>query len=272
MGSLRSMTEDGYCVATPSGPEKSRHIRHDASCCTAPLAWTASICAALGRDARGTGGGAAAAASAGVPIAVFPETSGTVRTNLAGGGGSRRVGRLGTGRSATGALLDCPGRLGSRGGSEGRLSGGPPRVGNVGIDRVGSNCALTILEAMAALEFSFSWACAASRSFLEGGRGGRVASSRGGGSLLLSEGIVLVRDSEDMVDLTDSFELRRTAKDCVEALRGGKAGDGLSWSESLRGNCGGPAPRSGCETVLVLCGRTGGAFLAGRAGRDGDGA
>lgn len=72
-------------------------------------------------------------------------------------------------------------------------------------------------------------------------------------------------------DLTDSFELRRsaTASDCVDGLLGGRPGD--ICSESRLGSAGARL-RFGSEgvsfsmSVLLLCGRAGGAFLTGRAG------
>lgn len=166
---------DGGCEApTPSGPEKSRQIRHEASCFAALFVTTASICAALGRDARGTGGGAAVDGSAGVPPAVFPDTCGMVRTNLSGGGGSRRAGSDGLGSSISampGVRADLEG---SRGGNIGE-DVEPLRVGSAGIDRLGRSGGLAIFATVAASAASFSLACVASLSRLDGGSGGSEA-------------------------------------------------------------------------------------------------
>lgn len=135
---------------------------------------TASICAALGRDARGTGGGAAVDGSAGVPPAVFPDTCGMVRTNLSGGGGSLRAGSDGLGSSASaipGVRADLEG---SRGGNMGD-DAEPLRVGIAGIDRLGKSGGLAIFATVVALVSSFSLACAASLSRLDGGSGGSEA-------------------------------------------------------------------------------------------------
>lgn len=96
----------------------------------------ASICAALGRDAMGTGGGATVDGSAGVPPAVFPDTSGMVRTNLAGAGGNLRRGSEGAGPSTSSSMPgERTGLLGSLGGSDGRALPLPFRAGRAGIDR-----------------------------------------------------------------------------------------------------------------------------------------
>lgn len=167
------MTAGGCCAATVSGPEKSRQIKQDASCRVAPLEATASICAMLGRDDRGTGGGAATDGSAGVPLAVSPDTCGMVRTNLSGGGGSRRVGKAGADSSVSAIPGERADLLGSRGGSDGEEEE-PLRVGRAGIDLLGSKGG-TIFAAVAALASSFSCSWAASRSLLEGGSDGKVA-------------------------------------------------------------------------------------------------
>lgn len=116
----------------------------------------ASICAALGRDAIGTGGGATVDGSAGVPPAVLPDTSGIVRTNLAGAGGSRRRGSEGAGSSTSLMPGDRTGLLGNLGGRDGRDS--PFRPGRAGIDRWGISGGFVILAEVAALVSSVSLA------------------------------------------------------------------------------------------------------------------
>lgn len=263
------MTDGGCCAATASGPEKSRQIRQEASCRAALFEATASICAILGRDARGTGGGAATDESAGVPLAVFPDTCGMVRTNLSGGGGSRRIGSAGADSSVSAIPGERAGLLGSRGGSDGEEEE-PFRAGRAGIDLLGSSGGWTILAAVTAFASSLSWFWAASRSLLDGGSCGKVAWSNAGGSFRFS--VEPVREREDMVDLTDSPELRRTASDWTDGLLGGKDGDVSDRSESRLGVGGARLLRIEGEVrplslaVLLLWGSTGGAFLTGRAG------
>lgn len=85
---------------------------------------------------------------------------------------------------------------------------------------------------------------------------------------------MLLSESEDAVDLTDSPELRRVTSDWTEGLLGGRVGDVCVSSESRLGS-GGASPRAIGEdtafslSVLVLCGKAGGAFFAGRAGTAG---
>lgn len=79
---------------------------------------------------------------------------------------------------------DLAGLLGSRGGRDGL--GVPLAWGKAGIDRLGSSGGFAILAELAALASSASLAMAASLSRLDGGSGGRLACSRGGGNLRLS--------------------------------------------------------------------------------------
>lgn len=240
----------------------------------------ASICAALGRDAIGTGGGATVDGSAGVPPAVFPDTSGMVRTNLAGAGGNLRSGSAGAGSSTSSMPGDHTGLLGTLVGSDGRAS--PFRAGRAGIDRWGMSGGFVILTVVVALATSFSLACAASRSRRVGGSGGNFADSSGGGSFRLSanpglvaDEAVLFNDREEMVercDLTDSLEVRRAmTSDWVDGLLGGRAGDGCGCSVSLLCKEGARARAGGDEwptsfSVWLLDGRAGGALLTGREG------
>lgn len=150
------------------------------------------------------------------------------------------------------------------------------------MERAGSKGAFTIFAAVDALVSSASLACAASLSRLDGGNGGSEAWPNGGGNfrpstdprLGVDESVLLFSERDDMVDLTDSPELRRATNDCVEGLLGGRAGDSCVCSESRRGS-GGARPRAGAEEIafsfseLVLWGRVGGAFFAGRAGTAG---
>lgn len=215
----------------------------------------ASTSAALGRDAIGTGGGATVDGSAGVPPAVLPDTSGMVRTNLAGAGGNLRSGSEGAGFSTSSMPGDRTGLLDSLGGSDGRVS--PFRAGRADIDRWGMSGGFVILTVVTALVSSFSLAWAASRSRRVGGSGGNFADSSGGGSFRLSaspglvaDEAVLFNDSEETVercDLTDSLEIRRaTTSDWVDGLLGGRAGDGCDCSVSLLGK-GGARARTGGE-------------------------
>lgn len=177
------------------------------------------------------------------------------------------------------------GLLGSRGGSDGRSGSDEVRAGRAGIDRFGNNGARVIFVAVAALASSVSLAWASSRSLLLGGKGGSEAWSSGGGSFrpsmeprLVADERVLFRETDDTVDLIDSPELRRIAKDWAEGRLGGRAGDSCDCSESRRGNDGGARPRAGGEGIaypfsfsfsvsaMVLLGRIGGAFLVGRVG------
>lgn len=204
-----------------------------------------------------------------------------VRMNFAGGGGNRLWGRAGAGSSASWMPGERAGLLGSRGGRDGR-SDSADRAGRAGMDRFGSNGAWTIFAAVAALASSASRACAASRSLLDGGRGGSEACSSGGGSfrpstdprLVVDESVLLPRDCDDTVDLMDSPEARRTTSDWVEGLLGGRPGDVCVCSESRLGS-GGARPRAVGEgvafsgPVLVLWGRVGGSFLVGRTGTSG---
>lgn len=78
---------------------------------------------------------------------------------------------------------------------------------------------------------------------------------------------------DEMVDLVDSPEFRRTARDCTDSLLGGKAADVCGCSVSLLGNGGtrladlGGVDTSFWTSVLLLWGRLGGGgFFVGRAG------
>lgn len=88
---------------------------------------------------------------------------------------------------------------------------------------------------------------------------------------LVADEIVLLSERDDTVDLTDSPELRRVTNDWVEGFLGGRAGDVCVCSESRLGSRG-ARPRVDGEgiafslSVLVLWGRAGGAFFAGRVG------
>lgn len=119
-------------------------------------------------------GGAAPDGSAGVPPAVFPETSGMVLTNLAGGGGSRLGGSAGEVSSASWLPGERAGLLGSRGGRDGR-SESVEGAGRAGMERFGSKGAFTIFATVAVLVPSASLACAASLSLLDSGNGGSEA-------------------------------------------------------------------------------------------------
>lgn len=176
-------------------------MRHDAACCAALFAVAASIWAALGREATGTGGGTSFEGSAGVPPDVSPLTSGIVLMNLSGGGGRRRAGCAGGDACAPSSPGERAGLLGSRGGRDGR--GVLLAWGRAGMDRLGSRGGFDILAVLAARASSLSLAMAASLSRLEGGSGGRLASSSGGGKLRPLVGLWLVvwfRDSADMLE------------------------------------------------------------------------
>lgn len=81
-----------------------------------------------------------------------------------------------------------------------------------------------------------------------------MAWSKAGGNFRLS--VEPVRESEDIVDLIDSPELRRTASEWTEGLLGGRAGDVCVLSVSRLGAGGARLLRVGGEdspfSVAVL--------------------
>jgi hypothetical protein len=76
IGSARGTVSRGYCFATASGAEKSRHRRQDASSFAAARTATASIWEADGRELRGTAGAGSRASLAvvgrGGGVCAFP--------------------------------------------------------------------------------------------------------------------------------------------------------------------------------------------------------
>ncbi len=141
--------------------------------------------------------------------------------------------------------------LGGIFGAKSRSTTGGCRIGTVGAD-------LTLTRgtfaALASLAFSSS-------SRLVGGRGGSSVLPKAGGSFLcVSTDEVLVTedpawlndipDTVELNDTVDSFDPLRTS--CVDAFRGGKAGDGC---EALRPGSGGGSLRAGRGGVFtVFCG------------------
>lgn len=142
--------------------------------------------------------------------------------------------------------VDAPLGLGGIFGARSRSTGGGSRRCTFGVD-------------LAVTSGSFPGFVVSSRSLLEGGRGGSFASPKAGGSLLCEstdEAVVLCpNDMPDIVELNDiveSFEPRRV--NCVDVLRGGRAGEGC---DAFReGSAGGPlqAGRPGDFALLELVG------------------
>lgn len=114
-GSSLGSSQYGYFSPTASGPEKSRQTRQESPPGGADFARvaTASIWAKVGRELRGTGGGAWSRPPRAVSMVDF------ALFQAAGWGGIRRTGRAGACSSAWSATVERAGLPGSRGGRDG---------------------------------------------------------------------------------------------------------------------------------------------------------
>ncbi len=136
---------------------------------------TASIWAKVGRELRGTGGGAS---SAGLWRAPTLFSTAEFDLKVDGGGGSRRVGKTGACSSLFWTPGAFTGRDGSRGGRVG-LGGSVAREDGIGLGGGAGDLLACAAASLSAVSFAF-----ASSSRRVGRSGGNFASPSAGGSFL----------------------------------------------------------------------------------------